>query len=79
MITERGTSITHRFPPDWIRRMDMAQRSILKAIESRDSVLMEFVSEYSPFGAVSAAQTARSAEERAVEDLLLFCPPPYLR
>ncbi len=39
--------------------------------ESRDSVLMEFVSEYSPFGAVSAAQTARSAEERAVEDLFM--------
>lgn len=39
--------------------------------ESRDSVLMELVSEYSPFGAVSAVQTARTAQERAVEDLFM--------
>lgn len=39
--------------------------------ESRDSVLMEFTSEYSRFGAISAASTARAAEGRSVEELFM--------
>lgn len=39
--------------------------------ENRGSIVMELVSEYSQFGAVSAIPTARMAQEKAVEDLFM--------
>jgi len=39
--------------------------------ENRDSIVLELVSEYSPFGAVSPVLSSREAAERSVEDLFM--------
>lgn len=39
--------------------------------ESRDSIVMEMISEYMPFGAVSSSSTARSTDDKAVEELFI--------
>lgn len=54
------------------RKPEPETRTFFQSLfESRDSVLMEFTSEYSRFGAISAASTARTAEGRTVEELFM--------
>lgn len=54
------------------RRPEPEIRSFFQDLfENRGSVLMELVSEYNPFGTVSAVSAAKMAEGKAVEDLFM--------